>query len=674
MRRITADDVYSTISGFFYRVFIGKRFLKYRDTQQSSRYLFMNYLFLIAIVFFTGASAVVYGTNPRMSLQILCLSGVSLVSLLLMRLKLPLTVSGFFFILPFGFFCAYLTHLASPNDIVAVWCVVFPIVSIFLLGIKYGVYLDIIMGSVLATIIFTPEFSNYQYDPGEGGIFFFVYVVVTVITITSELISAEKEAEVNQLNIDLQQERDELTTMKDNLNVGIFMLDQSFIIQPYYSHSLEDILSHSNLAGMSILDVFIDSITSKQRNTLKDYFSMMFNMTHNMKLLEEINPIHEVEYVSAETRAKRILSCRFSCIQRQDESLLLGTIYDITEQVKTERQLKQEGDKRQAEMKALFEIIQVDPAVFDEFIEDTDYQFDRLNTVLKRQDIPQNEVIVSFYQSIHAIKSNAAILGLEGFAEKCHALEDEIKDAQNKKEIKFEDLLHLTMELEKLFVERDKLEQTLGRITSFRKQSSTESVFIISVRRALDKVAEETGKQVLLNAQSVDDDIIRSEMRNIIKEIVLQFARNAVYHGIEDPETRESFNKDPQGTVTLTIKKVNDAVEIVFADDGKGLNMNAIKEKAVNANLIPTDANKNQILSAIFMPGFSTAKEETMSAGRGIGLSLVAERLKEVKGKMSIATKEGAGTTFTLHIPCQLGNSEEARKVSKLEERFEKLG
>ncbi|MDR2901118.1 MAG: Hpt domain-containing protein [Treponema sp.] len=665
MKKPSVGGVANTLGDIVYRIFIGKHFLDYKGTQFSSQYLFMNYLFLLSASFLFAAALILSRTSPQLSFFILILSVIAVISLFLLRLKIRLTIPGFFFVIPFGAFCAYITHLAVPNDIAAVWCLVFPIVSIFVLGIKYGIYLDIIMGSVLSTIIFTPEFSNFQYDSSEAGIFFFVYITLTLVTIISRLIDREREDQVTNLNIELQQERDELTTMKDNLNVGIFLLDQSFIIQPFYSQSLEDILSHSNLTGMSILDVFVDSITAKQRNTLKDYFSMMFNMTHNMKLLEEINPLNEVEYVSAETRARRILNCRFTCIQRQEESLLLGAIYDVTEQVKTERQLKEEGDKRQAEMKALFEIIQIDPAVFDEFIEDTDYQFDRLNTILKRKDLPITEVVINFYQSIHAIKSNAAILGLEGFAEKCHALEDEIKDTQNKPEIKFEHLLHLTLELEKIFVERDKLEETLDRITSFRKQSSTESVFIMSIRRAIDKVCEETGKQVVLNAENVDENIVKSDLRNILKEIVIQFARNAAFHGIEDPDLRVALKKTPNGTITLSIKKIGDMIEIVFADDGKGLNLNSIKEKAVNSNLIPYNANKNQILSAMFIPGLSTSKTETMSAGRGIGLSLVAERLKEINGKLSISTKEGAGTTFTLHIPYSSGNTEESDSSSE---------
>lgn len=651
MKKNTVATVVGTISGVFYRIFVGKRFLAYKDTQNSSQYLFMNIIFFLGIFFFLSSGIVVSRSNYRLSIMSLGMSGSSFIALVLLRLKISLKFPGFFFVIPFCVLCAYLSHLALFNGLGAIWSLVFPVVTIFVLGIRYGVYVDVVMGVVLGTIIFTPEFSNYRYHSSGAGIFFCVYVLLALITIVSELIRASKEAEVAQLTMELQHERFELTTMKDNLNVGIFLIDQNFNIQPYYSQALEDILSHGRLAGLSILDIFADSVTVEQRNTLKDYFSMLFNMTHDMKLLEEINPINQVEYVSVETRAKRTLSCKFTCIQRQEESLLLGTIYDITEQVKMERELKEEGNKRQAEMKVLFEIVQLDPDVFDEFIEDTNYQFDRLNTVLKRKDIPLSEVIISFYQSIHAIKSNAAILGLEEFAEKCHALEDEIKGIQNKGEVKFEDVFHLTFELEKLFVERDKLEQTLARIASFRKKSSAESVFITSVKKAVAKVAEETGKKVVLNAKDVDDSIVKSNLRNIIKEMVLQFARNAVYHGIEDADTRAELNKAPIGTVTLSIKDVNDMIEIDFSDDGKGLNLDSIKEKAVNANLIPEDANRSQILSAIFMPGLSTSKEETMSAGRGIGLSLVADRLKEVNGKLSISTKEGVGTKFTLLIP-----------------------
>jgi two-component system chemotaxis sensor kinase CheA len=649
--KFSAENIYQSFANLCYRIVVGKRFLVYRETQQSSQYLFLNYLFLLGLGTFLISGIIIFHTNHQLSLLTLILAFVSFVSLLLLRLKLRLIISGFVFITAFGAFCALLVHLGAANGLGAVWCLIFPIVSILLLGVKYGIYLDIIMGTILSTIIFTPEFSHHQYNESGAGVFFSVYILLTLITITSEFIRGEKEEEVHQLTLDLQQERDELTTMRDNINIGICMIDQSFIIQPYYSQSLEDILSHSNLAGISILDIFIDSITIQERTILKDYFSLVFSMTHNTKLLEEINPLHELEYTSTETKAKRILSCTFNCIQRQNENLLLCAIYDITEQTKTARQLQEESDKRQTEMKVLFEIIQIEPPVFDDFIEDTDYQCNRLNAVLKRNDLPMKDIMLSFYQSIHAIKSNAAILGLEGFAEKCHLLEDEIKENFNQSEIKFDILLHFTMELEKLLVERDKLERTVDKITSFRKKSSSESIFIVSVRKAIERIAEETGKQAILVAENIDEDVITSNLRHILKEIVLQLARNAVFHGIEDPETRISHKKESIGTITLSIKKIRDLIEIVFADDGKGINLHAIKKKALKEKFISLDADDNQILSAIFLPTLSTLDDENMNAGRGIGLSLVADRLKEINGTVSISTEEGFGTTFTMHIP-----------------------
>lgn len=652
MIKKSVNDVLRLISRVAYRIFVGKRLLTYKNTQKSFRYLFMNFMFFMGVAVFFGTGAILLNTAHQLAFPLLALAGISLLSILLLRYPPPLQVPGYFFMVPFGIFCAALVHIGSAQGFGIICALVFPAISIFVLGIRYGIYFDIIMGVILSIIILNPELSQHHYALNEIGIFFSVYVFLGFITLTSELIRVGKEDEVTQLNKELQQERNELTAMKDNLNVGIFSLDRDFIIQPYYSQALEDILSHSALTGLNILEIFADSITGKQRNTLKDYFTMMFNGTHNMKLLEEINPINEVEYVSPETRAKRTLSCKFSCIRRREDTLLLGVIYDITEQVKTEAQLKEEESKRQTEMQTLFEIVQIEPAVFHEFIEDTDYQFARLNSTLKRQDFPLHQIIISFYQTIHAIKSNAAILGLEVFAAKCHTLEDEIKQIQDKAEATFVDLMHLTLELDKVFMERDKLKQTLEKITSFRKQYFTESIFIISVRKAIERIAEETGKLAILNAENVDDDIIKSDLRNILKEIVLQLARNAVYHGIEDPETRLSYHKAEYGTISLSIQKRDNTIEIVFSDDGRGIALSSVKEKAVQENLLPPEENnQDQILSVLFMPGFSTSIEENLNAGRGIGLSLVADRLKEINGNISITAKEGTGTAFTMHIP-----------------------
>jgi two-component system chemotaxis sensor kinase CheA len=294
--------------------------------------------------------------------------------------------------------------------------------------------------------------------------------------------------------------------------------------------------------------------------------------------------------------------------------------------------------------------------VFNDFIEDSEYEFDRVNDILKVKKLDSNQAMVEIYQSVHAIKSNALILGLEGFGKKLHALEDKIKILRDQEEIPFEDVLHITVELEHIMREKDKYRETIDRILSFRGTGSgkqSEHVLVETLTKACGKVAKDMNKQVRFVTREIDPVALEFNSRRVIKEVLTQLVRNAVVHGIEDPEERKAAGKDAEGQIHLTITIDDDKIHVRLKDDGRGLDFDKIKKQALEKNLIkPEEAdNKNSLLRALFLPGFSTVGVVSVHAGRGVGLSLVQDRLREVKGSLKVNTEPGKGTTFHVFIP-----------------------
>jgi two-component system chemotaxis sensor kinase CheA len=149
----------------------------------------------------------------------------------------------------------------------------------------------------------------------------------------------------------------------------------------------------------------------------------------------------------------------------------------------------------------------------------------------------------------------------------------------------------------------------------------------------------------------------------VIKEVLTQLVRNSVYHGIEIPEEREAAGKDREGTIRLSIKQEKGIIHLKLSDDGKGLNFAKIREKALDLKLLQKteDAeNKNQLLQIIFSPGFSTADSADMHAGRGIGLNLVRERVRDLHGSIKLSSETGKGTTFNIYLPLDIKTVEKA--------------
>jgi chemotaxis protein histidine kinase CheA len=133
----------------------------------------------------------------------------------------------------------------------------------------------------------------------------------------------------------------------------------------------------------------------------------------------------------------------------------------------------------------------------------------------------------------------------------------------------------------------------------------------------------------------------------------MQLIRNSVAHGIEKAEERLAKGKNGTGKIWLSIKLLDDKIHVRLADDGKGLDYNKIREKALKLQLIKKEdgENKDILLKAIFSPGFSTAENEGMHAGRGVGLNLVRDRVREAKGSIKLQSEAGKGTVFNLFFP-----------------------
>jgi two-component system chemotaxis sensor kinase CheA len=352
------------------------------------------------------------------------------------------------------------------------------------------------------------------------------------------------------------------------------------------------------------------------------------------------------------------LRSNFATVDRgRGNVFILGTLEDVTAAKELERQLAEEEGKREEEMKALFQVIQVEPRVFGDFLEDTEYEFDRINDILKNQKLSGKDAMVMIYQSVHAIKSNALILGLENFSGKLHELENKIRKLREVDDVPFEEVLHITVELESIMREKDRFRDIIGKIESFRGTGGRRQdrfVLIETLTKACEKASEALHKKTKFIVDDLDGEILEHGPRRVIKEILTQLVRNSAYHGIETPEDRRAAGKESEGSVRLVLKHVEDKINIKLSDDGRGLDFEKIRKKALSSKVLKNEeeaGDRAKLLSAIFAPGFSTAEVADLHAGRGIGLNLVRERIKDLKGTIKVQTESGKGTSFVMIIP-----------------------
>jgi len=148
---------------------------------------------------------------------------------------------------------------------------------------------------------------------------------------------------------------------------------------------------------------------------------------------------------------------------------------------------------------------------------------------------------------------------------------------------------------------------------------------------------------------------VPEEYRRIVKDIAIQGVRNAVVHGIEPAAARIAAGKSPQGTVRLDFRHVGEGFKFSVEDDGQGLATDRIKEVALQKGYLTADQAENldpkKVLSLLFQPGFSTVETATKDAGRGVGMNLMADLMRQIGGRVGVATAPGRYTRVTVTLP-----------------------
>jgi two-component system chemotaxis sensor kinase CheA len=179
------------------------------------------------------------------------------------------------------------------------------------------------------------------------------------------------------------------------------------------------------------------------------------------------------------------------------------------------------------------------------------------------------------------------------------------------------------------------------------------------VPRILRELTATTGKHVRLEVSGESTELDKTVIERL-GEPLTHLIRNAVDHGIESAETRIAAGKPAEGTLTLSAEHRSGRILIRIADDGAGINRERVFAKAVEKGLIAPDAqlSKEEIDHLIFAPGFSTAQQVSNISGRGVGMDVVRQNVKELGGRITIDSEPGSGTTFTLTLPLTLAISD----------------
>jgi HPt (histidine-containing phosphotransfer) domain-containing protein len=479
---------------------------------------------------------------------------------------------------------------------------------------------------------------------------------------------------------------------------GLFLLDKDLKLGSERSMALNTIFRRDDFTDLTFDELLRSIVPDKTLNTARDYVALLWGERVNEKLVKTINPLNEVE-VHFDNPAggfdTHFLEFDFNRV-KSDGSLshLLVTVNDVTKRVMLSRELQDSQEKAQAQLDLLLRILHVEPDTLTSFLTDSDVSLKMVNSILKepaREESAFRAKIDGIYRQVHAVKGEASALGLKTVEQRAHAFEESLNDLKGRPNLSGSDFLPLVVKLDDLFNHLAQVREMLSRLVDLHQAIATRrksegsgdnmeaskvdawlshkgdsaaqlGAITGEANSGLDRtledlaarVAASQAKQVKLKCTGLE--LVPEAYRRAVKDITIQLVRNAVVHGIESPDERADAHKPETGTLAVEFSlQESKGFELVVQDDGRGLQLDRIKEVAVQRGLITSAQaallDPRQTMALIFRPGFSTADSVTSDAGRGAGMDLVRVLVAELGGRVGLASAGGRFSKFKIWLP-----------------------
>ncbi len=279
----------------------------------------------------------------------------------------------------------------------------------------------------------------------------------------------------------------------------------------------------------------------------------------------------------------------------------------------------------------------------------------RLRSQLRMLEIETEAQIIARFQREHREAGLAAFDPLEldrysQLQQYSRALAESVSDL-----VSIQNMLdELTRQAETLLIQQSRVSTEL-QDGLLRTRMLPFDTMVPNLRRTLRQAAQDQGKSAQLYVAGAHGEMDRN-LLDRIKAPFEHMLRNAIAHGIETPAERRKAGKPAEGAVHIRVAREATEVVIRVSDDGRGLDREAIRKRGIERGLLRADIKPtdNQLLSLITQPGFSTAATITQLAGRGVGMDVVANEIKQLGGSLSIESEQGKGSVFVLRLPFTL--------------------
>jgi two-component system chemotaxis sensor kinase CheA len=478
--------------------------------------------------------------------------------------------------------------------------------------------------------------------------------------------------------------------------LGLFLLDSKDRIQPQVSASLATLFRRQDFSNLSFEKLIAPLVSAKTLSIARTHVSRLMDLARGQT--EESNPLQDIEVrlstADGGTETAHY-AFEFSAVEVPHEPRVwLVRVTDITTRVQQHRELVDLRAQVHTQGEILRSVLQAGGSKFGAFLSKTDASMKTINGVLKKPAREADAFRSKLEETLHEvdrIRRDAAALKLTGLQAAAREFEDALQDLKSRSTLSGSDFLPLAVKLDTLYGQFAMLRSLTSQAAPAREaerarpdvavtENGTQIIeapkFIaeMAARAAgsepkrmaaagslestlatlTEMVAQENHKTVALECTGLQ--LVPSRYQATIKNIAIQLIRNAVVHGIEPAEERETANKPAVATLNLEFRTAADhGFELLFQDDGRGLNPENVRTVAVARGIVSAEdaarLRDRQAIKLIFKSGFSTMTDTPGETKHGAGMSLVRRYVHEAGGKIALASLMGHETRFKVTLP-----------------------
>jgi two-component system chemotaxis sensor kinase CheA len=478
-------------------------------------------------------------------------------------------------------------------------------------------------------------------------------------------------------------------------NQGLFLLDSKDNVLLPVSHTLSLQFRRHDFTNLTFEKLLAPLVTAKTLTMVRNYIAAL--LKGDQQNSETGNPLNDVPVrlpTPQGTSEAAHYSFEFDPVVLPDEPRAwLVRVTDITVPVTATRELEELRAQVELQGEMLRGVLQMGGARFGAFMQKTDAAMKTIGTVLKKPAREQTAFRLKLEETLNEVdrvRREAAAFKLSGLERTARVFEDALQDLRSRSELSGSDFLPLAVKLDQLYEQFASLKSltiaagparepeaaanappvtetgtqiisapkfTLDMLepkTTARPYRTARTGSLDSTLQALtDHVAQEQNKQVVLEASGLE--LIPPRYQTAIKNIAIQLIRNAVMHGIEAPEARAAANKAVRGTLRLDFKSRRDTFDLLFEDDGRGLNPDEVRATAVERGVVTSETaarlRDREAIKLIFKSRYTTLANSPSDVAHGAGMSLVRRYVHDAGGKIALASLPGHETRFKVTFP-----------------------